>query len=78
MAPTLALVLFAIAAAPDELLLVEFSSPACAACRAMEPVVSRLEAAGVRVQHIDAQQNAELAQQYGVCAAHFFRTCPRA
>lgn len=66
MAPTLALALFAFAAAPDELLLVEFSSPACAACRAMEPVVSRLEAAGVRVQHIDAQQNAELAQQYGV------------
>lgn len=63
----LLLTLFAWAgpAGADSILL-EFHSPNCPPCRAMEPVVSELIARGVPVRQVDVQAEPQLAQRYRI------------
>lgn len=63
---TYALLLSAVAAAPGDAVLVEFSSQQCPPCRAMQPVVAQLEQAGVPVRRVDVQQEPALVSRFGV------------
>jgi len=55
-----------LAAAPSDAVLIEFGSPQCSPCRAMQPVVRQLEDAGVPVRHVDVGRERDLAVRYGV------------
>lgn len=58
--------LVATAAVGQQVELLSFSMPGCAPCRTMAPLVSRLEAEGVRVRRIDGTQEPQLAAQLRV------------
>jgi thiol-disulfide isomerase/thioredoxin len=61
------LVVLALCASPDSpagTVLLQFSLPQCPNCKAVEPTVSRLTAAGCPVQTIDVEQQPEVAKQF--------------
>jgi thiol-disulfide isomerase/thioredoxin len=60
------LLLLAALAAPDDAVLVEFSSSQCGACRLMEPTVARLASAGYPVQKINLDQQPQYGQQFKI------------
>ncbi len=49
-----------------EIVLLDFSSTACAPCQEMRPVVERVAAAGYRVRHVDITRESALAAQFKV------------
>ena len=53
-------------AAGGDAILLEFSSPSCAPCQAMKPVVSELIARGVPVRQVDVARESHLARRYGI------------
>jgi thiol-disulfide isomerase/thioredoxin len=50
----------------DGVELLDFSSPHCGPCRAMEPIIQSLEAANYPIRKIDTTRELGVAQQYGV------------
>jgi len=46
--------------------LLVFTAPGCGPCRQQAPLVSQIEASGVRVTRIDIAQHPDIAQRYGV------------
>tara|TARA_Y100000034_G_C6902535_1_gene417747 strand:+ start:3023 stop:3313 length:291 start_codon:yes stop_codon:yes gene_type:complete len=52
--------------------LVDFWSEGCGPCRMMEPVLSEIETAGVKVCKVNAGTNAALSSKYGVSAVPTF------
>lgn len=60
------LLLTGVLSAPGETVLLNFSGPNCPHCRAMEPVVAKLEATGVPVSMINCEQHPEIAQRFNV------------
>lgn len=60
------LLLLAALAAPNDAVLVEFSSSQCGACRLMEPTVARLVNAGYPVQKINLDQQPQYGQQFKI------------
>jgi thiol-disulfide isomerase/thioredoxin len=53
-------------AVSDDAILLEFSSPHCPPCRAMQPVIQQLERSGIPIRHVDVETEPQLAQRYGV------------
>lgn len=47
-------------------ILLNFSSPHCAPCQAMQPTLAQLERAGVPIRHIDVTAEPGLAARYGI------------
>ena len=56
----------------DDVTVLEFTSPQCAACRQVEPLVQQLVAKGYPIQQVDAATESQLAQQLGVEAMPSF------
>jgi thiol-disulfide isomerase/thioredoxin len=52
--------------AEGETVLLNFSGPNCTHCRAMEPALSQLEAAGMPVRTINVEQHPEIARRFNV------------
>ncbi len=52
--------------------LVDFWSDGCGPCRAMEPVLSEVEAAGIKVCKVNAGVHMALSSKYGVSAVPTF------
>ena len=65
---------FQAAAFADNLVIVEFISQNCAACRQMEPLVRQLIEKGYPIQQIDANAEPHLAEQLGVTKLPTFVT----
>jgi S1-C subfamily serine protease len=61
----------ALASTPDAVL-VQFTSPSCQPCQAMQPALSRLISDGYPVQKIDVDRHPETAKQFGVRALPTF------
>lgn len=61
----LAALLFA-ASTPGDTVLLDFYSDSCGPCRAMQPVVAQLEAAGHPVRRVNVEQEGELAARFRV------------
>src|SRR4029078_12039886 len=57
---------------PTDSGVLEFVSRSCAHCQAMQPLVSRLAAEGIRIHVVDANQQAALVQQFGVTGVPTF------
>lgn len=53
-------------AAAADAVLIEFSSPSCGPCRAMQPVLQQLERSGVPVRHVNVETEPHLAERYGI------------
>lgn len=64
--------LLAVLGAGGETVLLDFTATWCGPCRAMEPVIHRLQAAGYPVRQIDVDRHPQLAAQYGVNAVPCF------
>ncbi|EMI15963.1 Thioredoxin domain-containing protein [Rhodopirellula maiorica SM1] len=47
-------------------ILIDFSSSQCPPCRAMQPVLAKLEQSGVPVRHVDVQAEPDLTRRYGI------------
>ncbi|TWT81879.1 Thioredoxin [Planctomycetes bacterium CA13] len=47
-------------------ILIDFSSAHCPPCRAMQPIISRLEQSGVPVRHVNVETEQDLARRYGI------------
>lgn len=60
------LVLAAVLAGNQDLVLLDFGAGWCEPCRTMEPTVERLEEAGYPVRRVDVDQNPELARRFHV------------
>jgi thiol-disulfide isomerase/thioredoxin len=58
--------LLAVAAAPSDAVLVQFTSTQCPHCRTMEPVVSQLVTAGYPIQKVDVDRHRSAAEQMKV------------
>lgn len=58
--------LLAVAAAPSDAVLVQFTSTQCQYCRTMEPVVSRLVTAGYPIQKVDVDRHRSAAVEMKV------------
>lgn len=58
----------------DKLVVIDFFSPWCRPCKAMEPVLSEIagERDDVKIVKIDASEEGELAQKFGVMSAPTF------
>jgi len=56
----------ALAAPPQEAVLYDFRSDRCGPCRAMDPVVAELRAAGYPVRVVDVDAEPQLAERFGV------------
>jgi thiol-disulfide isomerase/thioredoxin len=52
--------------ASEDAILLEFSSPHCAPCKAMQPVLSQIERLGTPIRHVDVVAEPHLAARYGV------------
>ncbi|MFO0905468.1 MAG: trypsin-like peptidase domain-containing protein [Pirellulales bacterium] len=61
-----AILLWASLAPTVDTRIVEFGQPNCPNCRQMDSVVRRLQAAGYTVERVNAVEQPELAQQFGV------------
>src|SRR5690606_11810292 len=64
--------LLAVLGAGGETTLLDFTAPWCGPCRAMEPVIQRLQAEGYPVRKVDIDQHPQLAAQYGVTSVPCF------
>jgi thiol-disulfide isomerase/thioredoxin len=49
-----------------DIVLLDFSSPSCAPCQEMRPIVQRIAAAGHRIRHVDISRESALAAQFKV------------
>lgn len=64
--------LLAVLGAGGETVLLDFTASWCGPCRAMEPVVQRLQAEGCPVRKVDIDQQPQLAAQFGVTSVPCF------
>lgn len=59
----------------DKLVVIDFYSPWCRPCKAMEPVLDEIaaeRAEDVKIVKIDASEEGELAQKFGIMGAPTF------
>ena len=66
------LTVFQAAALAENLVMIEFTSQNCQACRQMEPLVQQLITKGYPIRQVDADKEAQLAEQLGVTALPTF------
>ena len=53
-------------ASASNAVLIDFSSPHCAPCVAMQPVIAQLEQSGVPVRHVNVSTEPQLATRFGI------------
>lgn len=53
-------------ASASDAILINFTSPHCGPCRAMQPTLSELEQSGIPVRHVDVTKETSLAHRYGI------------
>tara|TARA_R110002049_G_scaffold4601_3_gene31753 strand:- start:7825 stop:9240 length:1416 start_codon:yes stop_codon:yes gene_type:complete len=63
---TLSLVACPSHAAAADAVLIDFSSPQCGPCVAMQPVIGQLERSGVPVRHVNVMSEPHLAKRFGI------------